>query len=191
MRNYALNFFALGLESYALLQNRVISRKFNEHRRIFPFLPALARQIAMFSCAFQKSVARQHYRVTIDGEDCSGSYAAINISNGSCYAGGRSAIIQASPNDGWLDALFAKASGPMDVIRIAPDYLNGQYQKYPDKIFRKRGKKFSISSDTPMIASMDGEIFYDTRLTLEIIPDAVRIVAPAGVVYEGRDESDA
>jgi diacylglycerol kinase family enzyme len=190
-RNYALNFCSLGLESYAVLQNHAISQRFNKLMRLFPFAPSLARRMSVAACAFQKSVARQYYRVTIDDEDYSGSYATVNIANAPCYAGNHAAVIHAAPNDGWLDALFTKACGPIEVMKMAPSYLNGQYQKFPDKIFRKRGRKFTISSAKPMVVCMDGEIFYDTRLTLEIIPNAVRIVAPAGMVYMRRDVSNA
>jgi diacylglycerol kinase family enzyme len=190
-RNYALNFCALGLESYAFLQNHDISRRMNKPLRILPFLPALARRMIITASVFQKSVSRQYYRVAIDDEDCSGIYTAINIANGPYYGKNKSAVIHAAPNDGWLDALFTKDCGPMDVMKMAPAYLSGQYQKFPDKIFHRRGRKFSISSDAPMLVSMDGEIFYDTRLTLEIIPNAVRIVAPAGAAYKRRDGSYA
>jgi diacylglycerol kinase family enzyme len=41
------------------------------------------------------------------------------------------------------------------------------------------------------MVNIDGEVFFDTRLTLEIVPAAVRIVAPKGVSYERRDETYA
>lgn len=192
MRNYALNFCALGLEADVDMRigalKRAIARPLGTPGKISTARYALIREAAIVSCAFRKSVIRQYYRVSVDGEDLSGYYATINIANGPRYGGGKAAVIRATPDDGWLDALFTKTCGPADVLKMAPSYLNGRYQKFPDKIFSRRGKKFSISSDTPMIVSMDGEIFYDTQLTLEIVPAAVRIVAPAGAAYVRRDE---
>jgi diacylglycerol kinase family enzyme len=190
-RNYALNFCAVGLESKAYMQTRALNRRFKKYRDRFPFLYASARRAAIASCAFQTSIIRQSYRISVDDEDFSGNYAAVNIANGPCYSRDKVAVIHAVPDDGLLDALFTKAGGPMDVLKMAPLYLKGQYWKFPEKILHRRGKKFTLCSDAPLMVNMDGEVFFDTRLTLEIVPAAVRIVAPAGVTYERRDETYA
>ncbi|MDR1205371.1 MAG: hypothetical protein LBL26_07810 [Peptococcaceae bacterium] len=187
-RNYALNFCAVGLESSVILQTRRLNRIFEKPQAVFPFLSPLIRRMASVSCFFQKPVLRQRYDVSIDGEDFSGGYAAINIANGPCCGGNKNAAVHADPGDGLLDALFMKAGGAADITRMASAYLSGQYRKFPKKMFYRRGRKFDIHSDTPMAVNLDGEVFLDTRLTLEIIPAAVRIVAPAGVTYERRGE---
>jgi diacylglycerol kinase family enzyme len=52
----------------------------------------------------------QEYNINIDGEDLSGVYASVNIANGPCYGGDKSAVVTAVPNDGFIDVLMFKGS---------------------------------------------------------------------------------
>jgi diacylglycerol kinase family enzyme len=47
-------------------------------------------------------------------------------------------------------------------------------------------KSLQIHSDQPLLIDMDGESFFDTNMRFEVLPKAIRFVAPDGVQYERR-----
>jgi diacylglycerol kinase family enzyme len=44
-------------------------------------------------------------------------------------------------------------------------------------------KKIEIQSRDPLLVDLDGEVFFDTSLQVEIIPQAVKIVTPGGIGF--------
>jgi len=45
-------------------------------------------------------------------------------------------------------------------------------------------KKIELRSADPLVVNLDGEVYFDTSLVVEIIPAAVKIVAPGGIAYK-------
>ncbi|MDR1604586.1 MAG: hypothetical protein LBS10_07335 [Gracilibacteraceae bacterium] len=187
--NYALNFCTVGVESasimYAMRLNRLLDWAIRISRRVVPFLFILGGIIA----AWNKKTREQRYSVTLDGERADGAYAAINIANGPCYGGDKSAVTGALPNDGLLDALLLKSVSALQTLRILPGYLRGGYYKYPDLFRYIRARKVEISSATPILVNLDGEVFFDTNITVEVVPQAVSIVAVDGLEYRRRPDA--
>jgi diacylglycerol kinase family enzyme len=141
--------------------------------------------------AFNKPVITQRYNLTIDGEQLTGQYCSINIANGPCYGGDKNAVITAVPDDGFLDALFFKSTKPLRILSEMVPYTMGRYANYPGDFIWKRVRKVAIRSDAPLYIDLDGEVFFDTNITVEVMPGAVKIVAVKGLTYERRAEPDA
>jgi diacylglycerol kinase family enzyme len=154
-------------------------------RRIVPLVFVLGGIAAVWD----RRVREQRYGVMFDGERADGAYASINIANGPCYAGNKSAVTGAMPNDGVLDALMLKSVGALQVLKVLPSYLRGGYCKYPELFRYRRARRVEISSDAPILVNLDGEVFFDTNLTVEVIPQAVNIVAVDGLVYQRRADA--
>jgi diacylglycerol kinase family enzyme len=55
--------------------------------------------------------------------------------------------------------------------------LGGKYDKYPEIFFLRRVKKVFIRSEEPLLINLDGEVFFDSDLTIEILPEAVKVGA--------------
>jgi diacylglycerol kinase family enzyme len=187
--NYALNFCTVGVESASIMRTMRFTRAFDwairRSRRIVPLLFTLGGVAA----AWDRKVREQRYSITLDGERADGTYSAVNIANGPCYGGNKSAVTSAVPNDGVLDALLLKSVSAPKILQIIPHYLRGGYYKYPDLFTYRRARRAEISSETPILVNLDGEVFFDTGITVEVMPQAVNIVAVDGLGYERRAEA--
>jgi YegS/Rv2252/BmrU family lipid kinase len=187
--NYAINFCTVGVESAsimcALRFTRLLDWAIRLSRRIVPFIFILGGVASIGD----KKLRRQKYSVTLDGQRLDGNYATINIANGPCYGGNKSAVTSALPNDGVLDVLSLKSTGFLQTLAILPRYLRGGYYKFPDLLTYRRAQRVEISSETPILVNLDGEVFFDMRLSVEVVPQAVNIVAVDGLKYERRPDA--
>ncbi|MDR0689865.1 MAG: hypothetical protein LBG08_06335 [Spirochaetaceae bacterium] len=186
--NCALNFCAVGLEAASVIKTLSLNRRFEKARFRLPALNGLFYVIGGMGAAFDRDVIGQYYEIDADGEDRSGFYSIINIANGPCYGSGRSAVPTAVPDDGALDMMAARQVGSLKILRLIPEYLKGRYYKYPSICTLRRVQKVSIRSESPLLVNLDGESFFDSELTIEIIPSAVNIVAVNNLAYRRRGE---
>jgi diacylglycerol kinase family enzyme len=187
--NYAINFCSVGVESVAVMYTMRLMRIFDWavrlSRRAVPILFFIGGILAILD----KRAREQRYRITLDGETADGAYTTINFANGPCYGGNMSAVTGAMPDDGVLDALFLKSGSALQILKMLPRYLRGGYYKYPEFFNYRRMRRAEISSETPMSVNLDGEMFFDTSLTLEVIPRAVDVVAVDGLAYKRRPDA--
>jgi diacylglycerol kinase family enzyme len=187
--NYAINFCSVGVESVAVMYAMRFMKAFGWvirlSRRIVPLLYAIGGVFAVLD----KRTREQRYRISLDGECADGNYTTINFANGPYYGGGMSAVADAMPNDGFLDALLLRSESALRILKMFPRYLRGGYYWYPGFFSYRRVRKVEISSDMPIPVNLDGEMFFDTHLTLEVIPQAVDIVAVDGLTYERKPDA--
>ena len=185
--NYALNFCTVGMESDAIMTCLKIYNQFSGELRKFSKLNYIVYVMLFYlggvKAAFNMKVQKQYYKIDIDGEDFSGNYAAINIANGSCYGGNMNPVITAMPDDGLLDALFFRHKSVLRTASLITKFTKGMFQKYPKDFTLKRLKRIEIQSKDLLLVDLDGEVFFDTSLKVEIIPQAVNIVAPGGIRF--------
>jgi diacylglycerol kinase family enzyme len=187
--NYALNLCAVGLESAANFHAVKMQQKIKTGPRFLRNSSRLynsSYNIGGALVMFDKKMMTQEYEISIDGENLSGSYANINIANGPCRGGNKNPVVTAIPDDGFLDVLlFKSATALQGLIRILP-YTTGHYDRFPEYFTLKRGKVISIRSKDPLMIDLDGEIFLDTHITVELIKGAVKIAAPDKLYYQKR-----
>ncbi|MFP3155171.1 hypothetical protein LQZ18_12260 [Lachnospiraceae bacterium ZAX-1] len=195
--NYAMNTCTIGVESYTT------HRAVELNTRWEGFYAKLPRKFAriMYNFAFfwggiltsmSLDSVNHAYSVLIDGKDFSGDYAAINIANGPCYGGDKCAAIAAVPNDGLLDVMLVKSMNAVRLVYVMSRYIYGGYRQFPDDILYRRVTQISVRSEKPLVLQLDGELFFDTNITIRLLPSAVKIVAPGSTSYERRamlDES--
>jgi diacylglycerol kinase family enzyme len=188
--NYALNFCVIGMESAAVFQTLEIQKKFRawppcvrNNPHVYDSLYALGSLTALF---VRKKVLKQEYTINLDGQDLSGVYANVNIANGPCCEGNKTIVTTAAPDDGLLDILMLKAARTMKTIRKIIFYNRKRHNYFPDDSILKRGKTISIRSRDPLMISLDGELFFDTNITVELIPQGVNIVTPNNLSYQRR-----
>jgi diacylglycerol kinase family enzyme len=184
--NYAMNFCSVGVEAASILYTlrllRIFDRAIRLSRRVVPFLYAVGGVFAILN----KRYREQRYRISLDGERVDGDYTTVNIANGPYYGGGMCAAAEASPNDGFMDALFLKKGSALRILRMLPQYLRGGYLKYPAFFNYNRVRRVEISSDALLTVNLDGEMFFDTNITVEIIPQAVDVVAVDALEYRSK-----
>jgi diacylglycerol kinase family enzyme len=190
--NYALNFCIIGVEADANMKTLQIKHTLGHLGFLFRWLYYRLHKsmyyLGGFFAILNEKIMRQRYEVTIDGEDCSGNYQSIYIANGSCYWGNKHPINTAVPNDGIFDVLMGRNVGVLRSFRNLIPYTKGQYYKYPSTFIWKRGRKITVRSDSPLMVTLDGEVFMNTDISVELIPHAVKIVAVTGLKYIRRAE---
>jgi diacylglycerol kinase family enzyme len=187
--NYAMNTCTVGVEAAAVLNAVRLMQTFAWAIRITRRIVAPLYTLGGILAILDRRIREQRYRISLDGERIDSICTCINIANGPYCGGGMSAVTSAMPNDGFMDALFLKSGTPPQILRMLPRYLRGGYYKYPDFFSYRRMRKVEISSDTPISVNLDGEAFLDMNITIEVIPQAVDVVAPDGVVYERRPDA--
>jgi diacylglycerol kinase family enzyme len=181
--NYALNYCMVGGEAIGLLKSLPLTRRFEKLRRLFPGLNPLLHIIGAFIGSFDTELCNQDYEISADGEVFRDRYTTINIANGPWYAAGNSANPDAIPTDGFLDLLIGQKTGPVLTMLITPFYLRGLWRVFPRRFTYRRVKRVSIRSSKPLIVNIDGELFFDTGVEVEIVPAAVNIAAVNGLEY--------
>ena len=186
--NYALNFCTVGMESDAIRTSLNIydqlPRDFRKFHNINYFVYITLFYFGGVVAAFNKKVQRQYYKINIDGEDFSGNYATINIANGPCYGGNMHPVITAMPNDGVFDVLFFKHKSVLRTASLITKFTRGEFRRYPEDFILKRLRRIEIQSEDPLLVDLDGEVFFDTSLLIEVMPQAVMVVAPGGIEFK-------
>jgi diacylglycerol kinase family enzyme len=188
--NYAFNYCVVGLEAVITDKAKTVQRFCDAWPKLFdthrPFVYNSTIKLGALLGISDKQVSDIYYDIKADGEDLSGIYTTLNVSNGSCYGGGFSALPKARPFDGELDMLFARKSTAIETLYVAYHFANGRYDKFPSYCAARRGKSLSIRARQPMAICADYEdVFSDTRIDINIAPGAVRFVVPGGVSYKG------
>jgi diacylglycerol kinase family enzyme len=184
--NYALNLCTVGLESAAAFRAGAMQKNLRSWPRFFrnsSYVYNLIYYLGGFMVMFDKKTLMQEYNISIDGEDLSGAYAGINIANGPCYGGDKSAVVTAVPDDGFMDILMFKGNTALRGLRRVVPYTKGHYHRFPGDFTMRRGKIISIRSADPLMINLDGEMFLDTNITVELITGAVKIAAPNNISY--------
>jgi diacylglycerol kinase family enzyme len=187
--NYALNYCAVGLEAEAVRYAGKVREQMETGNALNQWLSGRLNTFLCFMGSLValrvKKLLRPKYEVTIDGENTAGFYRGLSVFNGSFYGGNLHPVSSALPDDGILDMLFIRSKGVLRTYSKLPFYVTGRYKMFPGSFSFKRGRKINVRSDAPMILSIDGEVFYESALTLELLPAAVRFVDAGGQGYSG------
>jgi diacylglycerol kinase family enzyme len=167
----ALNFCAVGAEAKAALRLRKVSpwlRNYGATYKIIGCFTALGR------------AGVQEYRITVnDSEVLEGNFAAINVANGPCYGAGISAIPEAAPLDGALDLVASYYKNKLSLFFALMAYTRGKHSKIPKVCEYRSVQKVKVESDLPLCVNTDGEVFYDSEVTIEVVKGGVNFVCAA------------
>ena len=180
---YALSFCCIGAESAIIL-------KYREYASKSPLIARLAGESFYLAgtpfVLFDKKLVNQYYELRIDDNVYDGRYIGLNFANTACYGGNKVPFPKANPTDGYMDVTMICGKVNLPFLMSIGDYLYGKPDKHP-KIFKHvRAKKISIRSDDPIQITVDGEPYFDSKVEAEILPAAIRIVAPGGISYAKR-----
>jgi len=135
-----------------------------------------------FFTVFDKEIAAQKYKITIDDKDYSGSYSLIHIANGPYFAGKATGLsTRAMPNDGLLDVALVKSSHPLKTMWSLSRYSQG---KIPSNCVTLQAKKITVRSDRQMWIQLDNEYIRDTDINIRVVPNAVQMVAMENLSYQ-------
>lgn len=106
--------------------------------------------------------------------------AAVNVAvaNGRFVGGGLMVAPEAAPDDGLLDVVAIRAAPVARLSLLASRVVMGQHLDH-ELVLHRRVRSLEICSEPPMPFNADGEPIGHTPARYQVIPGAVRFVAPA------------
>jgi diacylglycerol kinase (ATP) len=134
--------------------------------------------------AFEALAELETYRVRLTFEPGSSEaesleVAAVNVvvANGRYVAGGLHVAPTAAPDDGLLDVVVIRAAPIPRLSLLAPQVALGQHLDH-ELILHRRVRSLAVESEPAMQFNADGELAGATPVRYQVVPGAVRFVAP-------------
>lgn len=113
-----------------------------------------------------------------DGRSWEGKALLVAVGNGAYYAGGINIVPPARVDDGWFHLCLAKDVGKLDTLLMLPRLFKGGHTRHP-KVEILQARRVTVDSPVPLMVQADGEILGPLPLTVELLPGALRVLAPA------------
>jgi diacylglycerol kinase (ATP) len=156
----------MGLDAEA---NQLATGKF---RRI----PGLLKYVIAALAAMTTS---QPLRVTAEIDDArwQGALLLAAIANAPTYGAGFKIAPAARMDDGWMDLTFVEDLSWARIFEALPVLLRNGDLRWPE-IHRFRARRVRLSADRASPFHGDGEILGHAPVEIEVLPGAVRVIAP-------------
>ncbi len=118
-----------------------------------------------------------HYRLTLDGIVTETRAMLIAAGNNVSLGGGMRLVPDAKLDDGLLDVLVVRPLSRTAFLRIFPRVFKGTHVTDP-RVTILRGRSIRIEADA-VVAYADGERVGPLPIDVELVPAALRVLAPA------------
>lgn len=119
----------------------------------------------------------KNVEITYDTESYKGEILMAAFGNTEWYGGGINITPTALMDDGWLDICIVDKINKAKLLLLFPSAFKGNHIKFSE-VNLHRAKNISISSETPLQLLGDGEIICQTPVSLEVVPQALKVIAP-------------
>jgi diacylglycerol kinase (ATP) len=176
--NYTLNSCYIGLKS--AMASKIRALKSSMSKGGFFLFSKISNFFNYIFMAYDKEITSQNYVITVDDVDYSGKYSLIHVANGPYYAGKKTGLFDATPNDGLLDIALIRSGGALKTLFSLRKYSRG---KRPKNGVFLQGKKVTIQSDKKMWIQLDNECIQNTDISLAVVHNATQIVAVDNLSY--------
>ena len=117
------------------------------------------------------------YVITVDGQRIETRAMLVVVANGPSYGGGMRVAPHASFHDGLVDVMVLHEISTVEFLKLFPKVFKGNHVTHP-AVQIVRGRQVTLEADG-IVAYADGERFAPLPLTLEAVPGAVTVLAPA------------
>jgi diacylglycerol kinase family enzyme len=186
---YALNACAVGLEPMSLLKAYPLLKACWKLRRRSIAITEMILRFGGLAAVFDAKTIGQYYHIRMDDEEIEGPLSIIHLANTPGYPINKTVIPEAVPDDGLLDMLVYRQSSPVRILRRMPRYLKGRHAEFPNDYIYRRVRSVAVRSDRPLCITLDGEVFFDTSITVRVLPQAVRIASVGGRPFKNESLS--
>jgi diacylglycerol kinase (ATP) len=130
---------------------------------------AIARELPMF-----KAIP---YAVTVDGVRHETHAMLVVVANGQSYGGGMRVCPDALLDDGLVDVMVLHELSTLEFLKVFPKVFKGAHLGHP-AVEVLRGREVTLEAEG-IVAYADGERFAPLPLTVEVVPGALTVLAPA------------
>jgi diacylglycerol kinase (ATP) len=117
------------------------------------------------------------YVLTVDGVRHETKAMLVAVGNGPSYGGGMQVLPDARFDDGLLDVLLLHELSTLEFLKVFPKVFKGAHVGHP-AVEIIRGRSVTLEAEG-IVAYADGERFATLPLTVEVVPGAVTVLAPA------------
>lgn len=115
------------------------------------------------------------YRLELDGETRTVEGMLVTVGNGISIGGGMNVTPHAELDDGLFDVLVVGRLSRLQFLRIFPSVYKGTHLSDP-RVSVVRAKRVTIDADA-VVAYADGERVGPLPLDIEVVPNALRVLA--------------
>jgi YegS/Rv2252/BmrU family lipid kinase len=140
----------------------------------------LGGKISFMLGTFRALMAYKNKTIRLTVDDTVHDHLVINnvaVANGQYFGGGMWVAPEAKPNDGLFDVVILGNLSRSEIIRKTSCIYKGIHLRMP-KVSFMRGKHVEATSDQEVLIDMDGEQPGRLPITLDVLPKALRIIAP-------------
>jgi diacylglycerol kinase (ATP) len=189
---YALSHCVIGMEAEIVRSCERIREKMQKGNSLSQWLARklhiLLYYLSVFSVIKDNNLMLQQYELDIDGEKLSGVYLGLHIYNSPFINGNLRPVIKTLPNDGTLDMIIPRGQGRRQIFRMLPLFLSGKEKTLSRHFICKQPRKISVNSDKILRINLDGIVFFETGIELELLPSALRFVDATRRGYKGVED---
>jgi len=150
-----------------------VTRYANEHTRWLS--GSLAYTWSLLCC--MPEYRPQQLEIIADGESFSEEVLFAVVGNNSSYGGGIQLAPRAKLNDGILDVCIVPYLSRLELLRWVPRAYRGEHLNHP-RIKYLQARKITLRATSRMELFGDGEFLQELPATIEVIPRALRVIAP-------------
>lgn len=116
------------------------------------------------------------YRLVLDGREVRTRANLVAVANNVSFGGGMRITPDALVDDGFLDVFIVEPLSRLAFLRLFPSVFSGTHVSHP-KVRIERARRVTV--DGPgIVAYGDGERFGALPLDVEVVPGALRVLAP-------------
>ena len=126
---------------------------------------------------------RNEFTVTADGEllDTKGKALLCTVANGQYVGGSFKCAPRAKTDDGLLEVCLIRPISRIRFVTILGTYTEGKHlddPKLQDIVIYRQAKKVEITAPEGFAYSLDGEIIYENKFTVEIVEGILDLAVP-------------
>lgn len=116
------------------------------------------------------------YTLEMDGETRRLDAMLVAVGNGPSFGGGLRITQGAEIDDGWLDVVIIKPMSKLELLKTYPKLYTGKHVTHPQY---EHHLVRSVTLAAPgIVAYADGERLGSLPLTVDVAPNALRVLAP-------------
>lgn len=116
------------------------------------------------------------FKLRIDNDNIlKQNFTLVAIANGKYYGGGICPCPDANPTDNMLDICAVDSTRVREKVVLLPKYKKGKHTELT-KAHILKGTKVQLVSTRTFPISIDGEVFYDKKVSAQIVKNAINIV---------------
>lgn len=114
-----------------------------------------------------------------------GQHTLIAVCNGRFYGGGFNPTPGARPDDGELDFIIVRKVSIFTFARLIGKYAKGRADEFTKYVTHLRGQQIEIGFDEDEVINLDGEAMFSSRVCMNLVPGAARLIVPKGMKFFG------